>query len=56
MKDGYRLPFAADPSCSFLRNNLSALKHEDFVLQAILDLLAGECISEYEVSLFVLIL
>lgn len=40
----------------FLRNNMSALKHEDFVSQAILELLAGECTSEYEVPLFVLIL
>ena len=33
----------------FLRHNLSALGHKDFVLQVILELLAGECISEYEV-------
>jgi len=29
----------------FLRNNLSALKHKDFVSQATLELQAGECIS-----------
>ena len=52
IKDGYRLPFAAYSSPCFLRNNLSALKHKDFVSQAILELLAGECISEHAVPSF----
>ena len=36
----------------FLRNNLTAPKHKDFVSQAILQLLASECIFEHAVPPF----
>ena len=47
-ENGYRLPFSNYPSRCFLRNNLSALKHKQFVADAISELLSHNCIIEHE--------
>ena len=43
---GYRIPFASYPAPCFLSNNLSALRHPDFVVHAISELLDNGCITE----------
>ena len=48
IENGYRLPFSNYPSRCFLRNNLSALKHKQFVADAISELLSHSCIIEHE--------
>ena len=44
---GYRIPFASYPAPCFLSNNLSALKHSDFVVHAISERLCNGCITEH---------
>ena len=44
---GYRIPFASYPAPCFLSNNLSALRHPDFVVHAISELLDNGCITEH---------
>ena len=44
---GYRIPFASYPAPCFLSNNLSALRHPDFVVCAISELLDNGCIAEH---------
>ena len=44
---GYRIPFASYPAPCFLSNNLSALRHPDFVVHAISELLDSGCIAEH---------
>ena len=43
----YRIPFASYPAPCFLSNNLSALRHPDFVVHAISELLDNGCITEH---------
>lgn len=43
---GYRIPLASYPVPCFLRNNLSALRHPDFAVHAISELLDNGCITE----------
>ena len=47
IQNGYRLPFTAYPPRCFLPNNLSALKHQNFVSDAISELLRNSCTIEY---------
>ena len=44
---GYRIPFASYPAPCFLTNNLSALRHPDFVVHAISELLDNGCVTEH---------
>lgn len=44
---GYRLPFASYPAPCFLSNNLTAVRHPDFVVHAISELLANGCVVEH---------
>ena len=44
---GYRIPFASYPAPCFLSNNLSALRHHDFVVHAISELLDNGCIPQH---------
>ena len=44
---GYWNPLASYPAPCFLRNNLSALRHPDFVVHAISELLDNGCITEH---------
>ena len=48
IREGYRLPFSEYPSCCFLKNNRSAFKHPNFVVEAIEELLFNNCIVEQE--------
>ena len=52
IRRGYRLPFAEYPSECFLKNNRSALQHQDFVAEAIIGLLSNGCIVEHDVPPF----
>ena len=52
VRRGYRLPFAEYPPSCFLANNISALQHPEFVVQAISQLLANGCIVEHSVPPF----
>lgn len=45
--EGYRLPFNDYPPSCFSRNNKSSLKHAEFVIEAILELVNNGCIVEY---------
>ena len=47
IKDGYIVPMVTKPQSIFLHNNKSALKHSEFVEEAILQLLHGGCIQEW---------
>lgn len=47
IETGYRLPFLQFPPSCYLKNNLSALKHHEFVAQAITELLSNNCIIEH---------
>lgn len=47
IQEGYRLPFRDYPCQCFLRNNLSALRHKEFVAQAIIELLDNDCVVEH---------
>ena len=44
---GYQIPFAIYPAPCLLSNNLSALRHPDFVVHAISELLDSGCITEH---------
>ena len=44
---GYRIPFASHPAPCFLTNNLSALRHPDFVVHAISELLDNGCVTKH---------
>ena len=44
--NGYRLPFVQYPPHCNLKNHLSALKHPDFVQEAVAQLLRNHCITE----------
>ena len=44
---GYQIPSASYPTPCFLSNNLLALRHPDFVVHAISELLDNGCITEH---------
>ena len=44
---GFRIPFASYPVPCFFSNNLSTLRHPDFVVHAISELLDSGCIAEH---------
>ena len=44
---GLWIPFASYPVPCFLSNNLSTLRHPDFVVHAISELLDSGCIAEH---------
>ncbi|XP_048251378.1 uncharacterized protein LOC125371666 [Haliotis rufescens] len=44
--EGYIIPFVESPPLSISKNNASAVKHSDFVSEAIQDLLLNNCIVE----------
>ena len=46
ISDGYKIPFVQQPSSALLKNNRSALEHEDFVSNEIHALLQKQCIEE----------
>ena len=48
IKEGYKLPLHSIPESCVLRNNKSALDNNDFVTEALNDLLATQCISVVE--------
>ena len=48
IRDGYKLPLHTIPESCVLRNNKSALDNNDFVTDALNDLLATQCISVVE--------
>lgn len=48
IKEGYKLPLHTIPESCGLRNNKSALDNNDFVTEALNDLLATQCISVVE--------
>jgi len=48
IEKGNRLPFNEYPPRCFMRNNLSALKHKEFVAGATSELLSHECITEHD--------
>ena len=52
VEKGYRLPFSDYPPRCFTRNNASALKHKQFVADAISELLTNECIVEHDAPPF----
>ena len=45
--EGYRLPFVRCPDKCYLRNNRSAVRHSQFVQEAISRLLLNDCIQEH---------
>lgn len=45
VKNGYKIPFLADPPSFYAANNKSSLQHPQFVEQSISKLLSDECIS-----------
>ena len=47
ISQGYLISFASYPAPCFLSNNLSALRHPDFVVHAISELLGNGCITEH---------
>ena len=47
ISEGYRLPFVRFPDKSHLRNNRSAVRHPQFVKEAISKLLLTDCIQEH---------
>ena len=46
IETGYRIPFVQYPPHCNLKNHLSALKHHDFVQEAVAQLLRSHCITE----------
>lgn len=48
IKEGYKLPLHSIPESCVLRNNKSALDNNDFVTEALNDLLGTQCISVVE--------
>ena len=54
IKYGYVLPFVSTPPGVDLKNNKSALKHEQFVTQAINDLLATGAVQELNYKPYVI--
>ena len=48
IKEGYKLPLYTIPESCILRNNKSAFDNNDFVTEALNDLLATQCISVVE--------
>jgi len=48
ISEGYKLPFTEYPTPCFMKNNRSALKHPDFVAEAITELLSSNCIVEHD--------
>ena len=49
---GYRIPFASYPAPCFLSNNLSVLRHPDFAVHAISELLDNGYITEHSEAPF----
>ena len=47
ISEGYRLPFVRFPDKCHLRNNRSAVRHPQFVEEAISKLLFNDCIPEH---------
>ena len=47
ISEGYRLPFVRFPDKCHLRNNRSAVRHPQFVEEAISKLLLNDCIQEH---------
>ena len=45
---GYKLPFTDIPPSSFSKNNLSALRHEDFVSESIDELMIAGCVKKVD--------
>ena len=48
IKEGYKLPLHSIPESCVLQNNKSALNNNDFVTEALNDLLPTQCISVVE--------
>ena len=48
ISDSYKIPFVQQPSSVLLKNNRSALEHEDFVSNEIHALLQKQCIEEVD--------
>ena len=48
ISNGYQIPFIEEPSPVFLKNNRSALVHEEFVRNEICSLLQKHCIKEVD--------
>lgn len=46
IKEGYKIPFMAQPTPVLLKNNTSAIKHREFVTTAINELLESGCVVE----------
>ena len=44
--EGYKIPFYTTPPSNFSANNQSAIKHKDFVEEAIKELLSKKCVIE----------
>lgn len=53
IQNGYVIPFSEPPVSMFLRNNISAITNEEFVGQAISDLLDSGCVHEIPFKPFV---
>ena len=53
VKRGYKLPFISNPARMELRNNLSAIKHADFVSKEIRSLLKKGCVTQCDAPPFV---
>ena len=45
IREGYKIPFVSPPPPKVSANNSSALKHKEFVFQAITDLLRSRCVE-----------
>ena len=56
ISDSYKIPFVQQPSSVLLKNNRSALEHEDFVSNEIHALLQKQCIEEVDKPPFLSIL
>ena len=48
IREGYKIPFVSLPPPKDSDNNFSAIKENDFVSEAILDLLKMNCIEELD--------
>ena len=53
VRQGYILPFRSVPESRFFKNQSSALKHKEFVSQAVIDLVSYGCVVELKDPPFV---
>ena len=53
LKEGYKIPFLESPSESFSKNNASALKNIEFVVEAVSKLVQNKCVVETDFKPFV---